>query len=104
MGSYISSNANRFYIAPETSYGQVAAITALHRIPALKLGIRQQSEVAQRKDKTGTRTYAGAPSGGRRRTSFDLRTYLTDWDKAAGNPAVAPLYRAALGGAPLHFA
>ena len=37
MASYISSNANRFYAALESAYGQVAAITAASRIPALKL-------------------------------------------------------------------
>ncbi|MEI9972411.1 MAG: hypothetical protein WDO73_10370 [Ignavibacteriota bacterium] len=44
MASYISSNANRFYTALESAYGQTPAITAANRIPALKLTVRQQLE------------------------------------------------------------
>ena len=47
--SYISSNQNRFYAALENGYGQVPAVTAAHRIPAVKLATRQQLEVADRK-------------------------------------------------------
>ena len=50
MASYISSNANRFYTALETSYGQVGSIAAGHRIPALKLTVQQKLEAPQRKD------------------------------------------------------
>jgi hypothetical protein len=59
MSSYISSNANRFYTALESAYGRVEAITATNRIPAVKLGIRQQVETGTRRDKTGSRTFAG---------------------------------------------
>src|SRR5690242_20987904 len=55
MASYISSNANRFYAALESSYGTVGAVTANNRIPALKLAVKQQLEVTTRKDKTGDR-------------------------------------------------
>ena len=103
MASYISSNANRFYTALESSYGRVGEITSANRIPALKLAIQQQLERADRKDKTGSRTYFGAPSGGRRRTDFELRTYLTSWDKATDGPGYGPLFQAALGGTPLQF-
>ena len=48
MSSYISSNANRFYTALESAYGQVAAITAGNRIPALKLTVEQQQATADR--------------------------------------------------------
>jgi len=104
MSSYISSNANRFYTALESAYGSVATITAANRIPAVKLGVRQQLEVLDRKDKTGSRTFAGLPSGGRKRTSFELRTYLTSNAPGAGGPAYGPLFESALGGAPLPFA
>src|SRR5579871_159210 len=104
MASYISSNANRFYTAIESSYGQVPAITALNRVPALKLAIQQQLDAKDRKDKTGSRTFAGLPSGGRKRTNFELRTYLTSWDKTASVPGYGPLVQAALGGTPQHFA
>ena len=52
MASYISSNANRFYTALESAYGQVGAITAANRIPAVKLAVRQQldSEGPERQD------------------------------------------------------
>jgi hypothetical protein len=104
MSSYISSNANRFYTALESAYGSVATITAANRIPAVKLGVRQQLEVLDRKDKTGSRTFAGLPSGGRKRTSFELRTYLTSNAPSAAGPAYGPLFESALGGTPLPFA
>jgi hypothetical protein len=104
MASYISSNANRFYTALESAYGQVPAITASNRIPAVKLSIKQQLEVTDRKDKTGSRTFAGLPPGGRRQTSFELRTFLTNWQQSASGPSYGPLFQAALGAAPAFFA
>jgi hypothetical protein len=104
MPSYISSNANRFYTALESTFGAVASITAADRIPAVKLGIRQQLDGGQRRDKTGSRTFGGTPAGVRRRTDFDLQTYLTSWDKAAAAPAYGPLFQSALGAAPQRFA
>jgi hypothetical protein len=104
MSSYISSNANRFYTALESSYGSVGAITASNRIPALKLTVRQQLDVTSRKDKTGSRTFAGLPVGGRRRTNFELHTYLTSWQKSGDGPGYGPLFQAAMGGAPVTFA
>lgn len=104
MASYISSNANRFYAALESAYGQVPAITSANRIPALKLAIRQQLEVMERKDKTGSRTFAGLPAGGRRQTTFELRTLLTNWQQGTSNPSYGPLFQAALGGTPEYFA
>jgi hypothetical protein len=115
MSSYILSNANRFYTALETAYGNAAAVTAANRIPALKLAIEQQLEVNRRKDKTGSRTFPGMPAGGRLRTGFELRTYLTSWQASspvsggpgpspeATGPAYGPLFQAALGSAPLTF-
>lgn len=104
MASYISSNANRFYTALESSYGIAPAIQSINRIPALKLTIQQQREVTQRKDKTGSRTFPGLPTGGRRRTSFELQTYLTSWQEGSSGPGYGPLFQAALGATPLHFA
>ena len=98
---YISSKANRFYTALESAFGQVAEATAGDRIPAVKLGIRQQMRTAERKDKTGSRTFVGLPPGGRRRTQFDLRTYMTSWGDASRPPAYGPMFEACLGGAPL---
>ena len=103
MSSYISSNANRIYVALESAYGNVGTITAGNRIPAVKLSVKQQREAAARKDKTGTRTFAGAPTGGRTKTTFDLQTYMTGWEKSAATPGYGPLFQAALGGAPKQF-
>jgi hypothetical protein len=102
MSSYISSNANRFYTALESAYGSIGEITSSNRIPALKLAIRQQRESGSRKDKTGTRTFAGLPEGGRLKTTFDLKTYMTSWHPPAA-PGYGPLFQAALGGAPQAF-
>jgi len=104
MASYISSNANRFYTALESAYGQAPTITATNRIPALKLTVRQQFEVTERKDKTGSRTFTGLPPGGRRQTTFELRTLLTNWQQGASTPSYGPLFQAALGAAPAYFA
>jgi hypothetical protein len=103
MSSYISSNANRFYTVLESAYGKVESITAINRIPAVKLGIRQKVETGTRRDKTGSRTFAGTPAGVRRSTSFDLQTYLTNWDKALAGPGYGPLFEAAMGGIPVRF-
>jgi hypothetical protein len=104
MSSYISSNANRFYTALEDKFGAVSAVTAANRIPAVKLAIRQQLDGGTRRDKTGSRTFGGTPVGMRRRTEFDLLTYLTSWDKSAAAPGYGPLFQSALGGAPQRFA
>ena len=71
----------------------------------MKLTVRNQLEMTNRKDKTGSRTFPGLPAGGRRSTSFQLQTYLTSWQKAtAGSPSYGPLFQAALGAAPQNFA
>src|SRR5579859_7343715 len=103
MPVYISSNANRFYCAAEGTYGQVAGITAANRIPTVKLTAKQQLEVTTRKDKTGSRTFAGLPAGGRRKTTFQLNTLLTTWAGGSNGPSYGPLFQATLGGAPLSF-
>jgi len=99
--AYISSNANRFYTALESAYGQAAPVQASNRIPALKLTVQQRLETTSRRDKTGSRTFAGLPAGGRRRTNFELQTYLTTWQPSNGTPTYGPLVQAALGAAPL---
>src|SRR5690242_5844616 len=104
MASFISSNANRFYTALESSFGVVAPITAANRIPAVKLAIRQQLDGGRRRDKTGSRTFGGVPAGMRRLTDFELQTYLTSWDKSNTGPAYGPLFQSALGAPPQQFA
>ena len=95
--SYILSNTNRWYCAQEAAYGQVAAITAANRIPAVNLKVQNQREKAHRKDKTGTRTFAGLPAGLRRNTSFDATSYVRDWPDPTMLPPHAPLVEAAMG-------
>ena len=66
--SYILSNNNRYYVALEASYGNAAAVSAVNRIPAVKLTAKQRPEKVQRKDKTGSRTFVGNPSGLRKQS------------------------------------
>jgi hypothetical protein len=102
--SYILSNDNRFYVALEQSYGAAAAITASNRIPAVKLTTKQQNQKVQRADKTGSRTFAGNPSGLRIQTSFGLKTYMANWADPSAVPPYGPLFQACLGGAPAQSA
>ncbi len=102
--SYISSNDNRFYAALEESYGVAPALSAQNRFPAVKLATEQRREKIERKDKTGGRTFFGIPTGVRKQTRFELRTYLTGWPSAGQEPGYGPLFHAALGGGPWFFA
>jgi hypothetical protein len=99
MANYISSNANRFYVAVETSYGQAASISAANRFPAVGLQAQQLLDSGRRLDKTGTRTFLGSPITSRRKTAFEARTYLTSWN-GSGQPSYGPLFQAALGAGP----
>jgi hypothetical protein len=98
--SYILSNDNRFYVALEQSYGAAATITAGNRIPAVKLTTKQQIEKVQRADKTGSRTFAGNPSGLRIQTSYGLKTYMANWANPSALPPHGALFQACLGGSP----
>lgn len=99
MASYISSNANRFYAAVESTYGLAAAVTAVNRFPAVRLHAGQVLERGKRLDKTGTRTFLGTSSHSRRHTAFEARTYLTSWNGAA-EPGYGPLFHGAMGAMP----
>lgn len=103
MACYISSNNNRAYVALETNYGDVGAITEANRIPLVKLGARQVPEQTGRRDKTGSRTFAGVPNRVRKETSFRLNTFMTNWGNAPAEPSHGPLFQAALGGSVLIF-
>jgi hypothetical protein len=102
--SYILSNNNRYYVALEASYGNAAAVSAVNRIPAVKLTAKQWPEKVQRKDKTGSRTFVGNPSGLRKQTSFQLTTYMTNWADQTTAPTHGPLFQACLGSAAMLFA
>jgi hypothetical protein len=95
--SYILSNANRWYCTQEAGHGQVAAITAANRIPAVTMKVQNQRDKSQRKDKTGTRIWLGLPAGMRRHTSFDATSYMRDWPDPTTLPPHGPLMEAAMG-------
>ncbi|MGH9582852.1 MAG: hypothetical protein ACRD4O_07955, partial [Bryobacteraceae bacterium] len=100
MGNYISSNANRFYVSLEAAYGQAAQIGAENRFPAIQLQAEQILKYGRRLDKTGSRTFLGAPKTARRQTAFQVRTYLTSW-AGLGQPSYGPLFQSGLGAKPL---
>lgn len=104
MASYISSNNNRLYTAVEPEFGSAGTITAGSIIPAVGLSTTVRIQKAQRKDKTGTRTYFGEAGGLRRSADFELRTYLCSWADNSQAPAHGALIQAALGGTPSSFA
>jgi hypothetical protein len=103
MSCYLSSNNERLYVALETAYGQVAAITAQNRIPLMNLGAKQIPVTTGRKDKTGSRTFPGLPNNIRRTTSFQLSTLMTEWTDQTAAPTQGPLFQAALGATPLLY-
>jgi hypothetical protein len=97
--SYIRSNSNRFYAAVEPSYGVAAQITSADRFPAMQLRAQQIIENSRRLDKTGTRTMITATGDGRRRTGFELRTFLSTWT-TSGQVPYGSLFQAAMGAVP----
>jgi hypothetical protein len=101
MACYISSNENRFYAGLETKYGTVANVAAANRFPAVSLTARQTPDRAQRRDKTGSRTYIGAAGIPRKKTDYEIKTYMTGWDGGTSPPPYGPLFQAALGSAPI---
>jgi hypothetical protein len=102
MSCYVSSNNNRFYVALESTYGNVPTVTAQSRIPGVKLVARQVQEQTSRRDKTGSRTFPGMPNRIRKRTSYQLTTFMTDWPDSSVAPAHGPLFQVALGGTPVN--
>lgn len=103
MSCYISSNNNRFYVVLESAYGSVPAITGANRIPAVKLSAKHVLEQNTRRDKSGSRTFAGLPNRMRKRTNFQLNTFMTAWPSGQAEPSHGPLFQAAMGGSPLAF-
>ena len=104
MSCDISSNNNRFYVALESTYGIVPPITGQNRILAVKLAARQVLEQLSRRDKTGSRTFPGLPNSIRKRTAYQLNTFLTEWTNQSVPPSYGPLFQAGMGGSPLLFA
>lgn len=77
----------------------IPAITAASRIPAVSMTAQLRRARSQRKDKTGSRTWAGAPQGVRTQTSYSFKTYMRDWADPTVLPPHDPLFQAAMGGA-----
>jgi len=103
MSCYISSNNEREYVALESAYGVVPAITSANRIPLVKFTAKQVPEQTTRKDKTGTRTFPGIPNTIRKTTTFGVDTLMTEWTNQTVAPAYGPLFQAAMGGTPVVF-
>jgi len=101
MSCYVSSNNNRFFVVLESAYGNVPAITGHNRIPGVKLAAKQLLEQNSRRDKSGSRTFVGLPNQIRKRTAFQLNTFMTDWVSGQAAPGHGPLFQAAMGGTPL---
>ncbi len=103
MSCYISSNNNRAFVALETTFGNVEAITGANRIPLIKLSAKQVPEQTGRRDKTGSRTFVGLPNRVRKETTFQLNTPMSAWANAPAAPSHGPLFQAAMGGNPRTF-
>jgi hypothetical protein len=101
MSCYVSSNNNRFFVALESVYGTVP-VSGQQRIPGVKLAAKQVLEQNSRRDKSGSRTFVGLPNQIRKRTAYQLNTFMTDCGQAA--PSHGPLFQTAMGGTPLAFA
>ena len=103
MPDCVLSTQNRFYVDLESAFGQVPTIGPSDRIAAVALNIEQRTEVRRRRDKTGSRTFTGVAPGSRKRTSFDVTTYLTENDTPSAPPAVGRFVEASLGAPPIVF-
>ncbi len=99
MPSYIRSNSNRFYAAVESSYGVAAEVSTPDRFPAVRLRAQQAIEATRRLDKTGTRTLIPTSRDGRRRTAFEIRTYLSSM-MLTGQVPCGVLFQSAMGAEP----
>lgn len=98
---YISTRDNRFYGALESQYGQPAPVTKGDEFQAVRLVFEESSELPQRRDKTGTRTFRGLSSRLRKDVRFDVQTYLSS---GPSGPQHGVLMQAALGGGPRSYA
>lgn len=100
MSCYISTRSSRYYAAKETTFGQAAPVTAAHRFSGLRFHVLQKWEEPQRRDKTGTRTRGGIAGRPRKRTAFEVSTYLYARESGEMRPRCGALIESAMGGAP----
>ena len=103
MSCYISSKENRFYAAVESGFGFAAPVSEENRLPAVSLTARQTVQRANRRDKTGSRTFVGLPAELRRDTRFEVSTYMTSWPSGTAEPPYGAMFQASLGGAPMIY-
>jgi len=98
MANYVLSKNNRYYAALESNYGVVPPVSAMNRVPGMRLAVVTQKVAVPRRDKTGTRTYLGTAGIPRKVTSYEFETSLV---AGIGTmpPAVGVLVQAALGAA-----
>jgi hypothetical protein len=104
MSCYIASSDNRIYAAQESTYGTVPAIGSQHRFGGFDLRATQRIMAGRRRDKTGSRSFAGYPQNLRRETTFTLRHYLSGIQTGSTAPGYGALVHAAFGGTVLQFA
>lgn len=100
MSCYISTRNSRYYAAREETFGQVAPVTAADRFTGLWLNVSQKWDEPRRRDKTGTRTYQGIAGRLRKRTSFELSTYLYAREDGSARPRFGALIEGAMGAEP----
>ncbi len=95
--TYISTDLNRYYAALEGSYGAVPAPGPGDAFRALRLDMELAQEYLERRDKSGSRTFSGVVSGGRRQGRFELDAYLIPSGTAGTAPDMWPFFQAACG-------
>ncbi|MEP7361798.1 MAG: hypothetical protein ABI972_00965, partial [Acidobacteriota bacterium] len=99
MSCFIASNQNRVYGALESAFGTAATVDGSDRLPLSAFRLRQLRVISNRNDKTGSRTYPGAPSNGRESAALQVGCYLTEWDTETGYPPLHDLMQSVTGGA-----
>ena len=102
--SYVASNLNRFYAAVETAYGVVPTIAGEDAFRALSADLELVQQYLERRDKSGSRSFAGIAAGGRRQARFEIEAYLMSGGQPGSAPDLAPFYQAVCGATPLVFA
>ena len=99
MSCYISTRNSRYYGAKEAEFGRVAPVSATDRFSGQWLRTWQQWDEPRRRDKTGTRTRQGTFGRLRKRTSFELKTYVYAREAGEARPRFGALIEGAMGGA-----
>lgn len=102
--SYVSTYLNRHYAALESAYGTVPAIGPSQAFRSLSVELALVQQYLERRDKSGSRSFTGVISAGRRQGRFQAEAYLMSGGTAGQAPNMAPFCQCACGGVPLVFA